>query len=99
MEVPDEIELSIKGMVLRYRDGDSEAWRMKFGPNLGFFSPPAPSINSSWEESAQEVLHIAFHQGDRYDHYAFQKPSEPASFSFRPFLPKTGKIPQIGRRH
>ena len=52
---PDEIDAKTKGMVLRYRYGDSKTMRINFGWLFRIFFPVAPSMNLRSEEHTSEL--------------------------------------------
>ena len=82
---PDEINEMNKGMVLRYRYGDSKTMRVNFGWLFRIFLPVVPSLNLGRGEGATQVLHIAMNGDGTFDHYFVQDPPSPPRFWFWPF--------------
>ena len=82
---PDEIDAKIRGMVLRYRYGDSKTMRVNFGWLFRIFLPVAPSMNLGRGERVTQVLHIAMNEAGTFDHYFVQDPPAPPQFWFWPF--------------
>jgi hypothetical protein len=82
---PDEIDAKARGMVLRYRYGDSKTMRVNFGWLLRIFLPVAPSMNLGRGEGVTQVLHIAMNEAGTFDHYFVQDPPAPPRFWFWPF--------------
>ena len=82
---PDEIDAKTRGMVLRYRYGDSKTMRANFGWLLRIFLPVAPSMNLGRGEGVTQVLHIAMNEVGTFDHYFVQDPPAPPRFWFWPF--------------
>ena len=82
---PDEIDAKTRGMVLRYRYGDSKTMRVNFGWLFRIFLPVAPSMNLGRGERATQVLHIAMNEAGTFDHYFVQDPPAPPQFWFWPF--------------
>jgi hypothetical protein len=82
---PDEIDAKTKGMVLRYRYGDSKTMRVNFGWIFRIFLPVVPSMNLGRGEGVTQVLHIAMNEDGRFDHYFVQEPPAPPQFWFWPF--------------
>jgi hypothetical protein len=82
---PDEIDAKTRGMVLRYRYGDSKTMRVNFGWLFRIFLPVAPSMNLGRGERVTQVLHIAMNEAGTFDHYFVQDPPAPPQFWFWPF--------------
>ena len=82
---PDEIDAKTKGMVLRYRYGDSKTMRVNFGWLFRIFLPVAPSMNLGRGYGMTQVLHIAMNETGTFDHYFVQDPPAPPQFWFWPF--------------
>jgi hypothetical protein len=82
---PDEIDAKTRGMVLRYRYGDSKTMRVNFGWLFRIFLPVAPSMNLGRGDGATQVLHIAMNEAGIFDHYFVQDPPAPPQFWFWPF--------------
>ena len=82
---PDEIDAKTKGMVLRYRYGDSKTMRINFGWIFRIFLPVAPSMNLGRGDGVTQVLHIAMNENGTFDHYFVQDPPAPPQFWFWPF--------------
>jgi hypothetical protein len=82
---PDEIDEMNKGMVLRYRYGDSKTMRVNFGWLFRIFLPVVPSLNLGRGEGVTQVLHIAMNGDGTFDHYFVQDPPSPPRFWFWPF--------------
>jgi len=82
---PDEINEMNKGMVLRYRYGDSKTMRVNFGWLFRIFLPVVPSLNLGRGEGVTQVLHIAMNGDGTFDHYFVQDPPSPPRFWFWPF--------------
>ncbi len=82
---PDEIDAKTRGMVLRYRYGDTKTMRVNFGWLFRIFLPVAPSMNLGRVEGVTQVLHIAMNEADTFDHYFVQDPPAPPQFWFWPF--------------
>ena len=82
---PDEIDAKTKGMVLRYRYGDSKTMRVNFGWLFRIFLPVAPSMNLGRGDGMTQVLHIAMNEAGTFEHYFVQEPPAPPQFWFWPF--------------
>lgn len=82
---PDEIDAKTKGMVLRYRYGDSKTMRVNFGWLFRIFLPVVPSMNLGRGEEVTHVLHIAMNEDGTFEHYFVQDPPVPPRFWFWPF--------------
>ncbi|MDH4193088.1 MAG: hypothetical protein OEW33_00310 [Nitrospirota bacterium] len=82
---PDEIDEMTKGMVLRYRYGDSKTMRVNFGWIFRIFLPVVPSMHLGRGEGVTHVLHIAMNGDGTFDHYFVQDPPAPPRFWFWPF--------------
>jgi len=82
---PDEIDAKTKGMVLRYRYGDSKTMRVNFGWLFRIFLPVAPSMNLGRGDGMTQVLHIAMNEAGTFEHYFVQDPPAPPQFWFWPF--------------
>ncbi len=82
---PDEIDAKTRGMVLRYRYGDSKTMRINFGWLFRIFLPVAPSMNLGRGDRVTQVLHIAMNENGTFDHYFVQDPPAPPQFWFWPF--------------
>jgi hypothetical protein len=82
---PDEIDAKTKGMVLRYRYGDSKTMRVNFGWLFRIFLPVVPSMNLGRGEEVTHVLHIALNEDGTFEHYFVQDPPVPPQFWFWPF--------------
>ncbi len=82
---PDEIDAKNRGMVLRYRYGDSKTMRINFGWLFRIFFPVAPPMNLGQGEGVTQVLHIAMNEAGTFDHYFVQDPPAPPQFWFWPF--------------
>jgi len=82
---PDEIDEKTKGMVLRYRYGDSKTMRVNLGWIFRIFLPVVPPMNLGRGEGVTHVLHIAMNEDGIFDHYFVQDPPAPPRFWFWPF--------------
>ena len=82
---PDEINEKTKGMVLRYRYGDSKTMRVNLGWLFRIFLPVVPPMNLGRGEGVTHVLHIAMNEDGIFDHYFVQDPPAPPRFWFWPF--------------
>jgi hypothetical protein len=82
---PDEIDAKTKGMVLRYRYGDSKTMRINFGWLFRIFLPVVPTMNLGRGEGVTQVLYIAMNEDGTFEHYFVQEPPASPQFWFWPF--------------
>jgi len=82
---PDAIDEKTKGMVLRYRYGDSKTMRVNFGWLFRILLPVVPPMNLGRAEGATHVLHVAMNEDGIFDHYFVQDPPASPRFWFWPF--------------